>query len=144
MNKSEYDNCCDLINNVIIKKYNIFVADYEDYKNKKIDTFCKKLLINKKRCYNCGWSVKSNINEKSFIIIGFFKSYEKKIITFFHELGHILISEKMLKKLNNKFLIELECNNIAINEMKKYNIKFSNRNIKWLYENTIKSYSKYN
>lgn len=66
------------------------------------------------------------------IYIGVYDDPEKKIISFFHELGHNLIKESFMELCNyNTLIIEFECWNIGIKEALKRQIYFSDESIQW-------------
>jgi hypothetical protein len=74
------------------------------------------------------------IGEK--IILGFYNNNELKLISLFHELGHIMrYEDEQFFRLNNyrKFPIELNATNTGIEIAIKYNIIFSDHALSWMY-----------
>jgi hypothetical protein len=74
----------------------------------------------------------------SEIILGKYRDQEKELISFFHELGHILIDKKFIKKWNyNTLIIEIECWNRGIEEARKKGILFSDKAMEWGYKKAL-------
>lgn len=72
------------------------------------------------------------------IVIGKYRDKEKELISFFHELGHIFISNDFKKKWKyNTLMIEIECWNLGIEEARKKGILFSDRAIQWGYKRAL-------
>lgn len=66
------------------------------------------------------------------IWIGWYDDAELMLISFFHELGHILIDRNFIEmSKHNTLLIELECWNIGFKEAMKRGIFFSDEAIQW-------------
>lgn len=66
------------------------------------------------------------------IYIGQYDNEEFKLISFFHEIGHTLISQSFIKLCNfNTLLIEIECWNIGIKKALERKIFFSDEAIQW-------------
>ncbi len=64
--------------------------------------------------------------------IGEYEDEELKLISFFHELGHTIITQEFIKKWEyNTFIIELECWNLGFEEARKREIFFSDKAIAW-------------
>jgi len=72
------------------------------------------------------------------IFIGIYKDEEKKLISFFHELGHKEISWAFKKAFKlNTLLIEIECWRCGIELARSYGIFFSDNAIKFGYEKAL-------
>lgn len=72
------------------------------------------------------------------IIIGRYLNDENMLISFFHEIGHQLISQKYIKRWKyNTLIIELECWNIGIEEARNRGILFSDNAIKFGFEKAL-------
>ena len=72
------------------------------------------------------------------IVIGKYTNDENMLISFFHELGHCLISREYIDKWEyNTLMIELECWNIGIEEARKRKILFSDSAIKFGFEKAL-------
>lgn len=85
---------------------------------------------------NITLSVENKINDSfnagNEIFLGEYEDEELKLISFFHELGHIKLTRDFVEKWNfNTLIIELECWNIGIEEARKRNILFSDKAIRW-------------
>jgi len=77
----------------------------------------------------------------SLIILGKYLDDENMLISFFHEIGHRLISKEYINKWEyNTLIIELECWNIGIEEARNRGILFSDSAIKFGFEKAL-SYS---
>ncbi len=64
--------------------------------------------------------------------IGEYEDEELKLISFFHELGHRIITQEFIKKWEcNTFIIELECWNLGFEEARKREVFFSDKAIAW-------------
>ena len=97
-------------------------------------------------------TIKNNcfIFENEHIIIGLYDDYELKMATFFHEIGHTLISENFEKLVNyDNLLIEYEAWIKGLKEAKKHNIYFTGKTFKYIlksldtyYEDAVRSYTK--
>jgi len=72
------------------------------------------------------------------IILGKYLNDENMLISFFHEVGHRLISKEYINKWEyNTLIIELECWNIGIEEARKRGILFSDNAIKFGFEKAL-------
>jgi len=82
---------------------------------------------------DCSWNIGNNR-----IIIGKYLNDENMLISFFHEIGHQLISKKYINKWEyNTLMIELECWNIGIEEARNRGILFSDNAIKFGFEKAL-------
>ena len=83
-------------------------------------------------------------------VIGLYDDYELKVATFFHEIGHTLISENFEKLVNyDNLLIEYEAWIRGLKEAKKHDIHFTGKTFKYIlksldtyYEEAVRSYTK--
>ena len=72
------------------------------------------------------------------IYLGIYKNEEFKFISFFHEVGHILLPSWFGEKFKyNTLIIELECWHIAIMEAQKLDVFFSDEAIEWGYKQAL-------
>ncbi len=72
------------------------------------------------------------------IIIGKYLNDENMLISFFHEIGHRLISKEYINRWEyNTLMIELECWNIGIEEARNRGILFSDNAIKFGFEKAL-------
>lgn len=72
------------------------------------------------------------------IWIGDYDCEEFKIISFFHEHGHSLVSQEFKKKwLYNTLIIEIEAWRLGIEEARKEDILFSDKAIEWGYNKAM-------
>ena len=86
-------------------------------------------------CLNidCSWAIGSNE-----IIIGKYLNDENMLISFFHEIGHILIAKEYMEKWRyNTLMIELECWNIGIEEARDRGVLFSDNAIRFGLEKVL-------
>lgn len=66
------------------------------------------------------------------VSFGKFDDIEKFLLAFFHELGHVLMTENVIKLLKyNTYMIELECWYIGLHMAREHNIFFSDKTITW-------------
>ena len=99
------------------------------------------------------YAIKYEIDEKDFnnnayvigdedIILGLYDDKELKFASFFHEIGHTLITESYEKLVNNdEMLIEYEAWIQGLKIAKKYGFIFSNKTFKYILK-SINSYYK--
>jgi len=72
------------------------------------------------------------------VFFGPYTDPELKLISFFHELGHILLPEEFRKKWDYERLIcEIECWNIGLEEARKEGIIFTNDAIAWGFQQAL-------
>lgn len=72
------------------------------------------------------------------IYLGKYKNIEFRLISLFHELGHIIRPKNLAKKYNyNTLLIEIECWRIGLLEARKLGINFSDEAIEWGYKQAL-------
>jgi hypothetical protein len=72
------------------------------------------------------------------VYIGKYDNKEYKLISFFHELGHILITQTFIQLCNyNTLLIEAECWNIGIKKALEKKIFFSDEAIQWGFQQIL-------
>lgn len=82
---------------------------------------------------DCSWAIGHNR-----IIVGKYLNDENMLISFFHEIGHQLISKEYINKWEyNTLMIELECWNIGIEEARNRGILFSDNSIKFGFEKAL-------
>ena len=82
---------------------------------------------------DCSWIIGND-----GIILGKYLNDENMLISFFHEIGHRLISKEYINKWEyNKLMIELECWNIGIEEARNRGILFSDSAIKFGFEKAL-------
>ena len=79
---------------------------------------------------------------KSYIadgfILGIYDNPEFRLISFFHEVGHLLLSNDFKKKWKYSALhLEVECWNLGIEYTRNEGILFSDAVIKWGYEQAL-------
>ena len=68
------------------------------------------------------------------IWMGDYDNEEYKLISFFHEIGHNLVTQSFIKKWEyNTLMIEIECWNLGIEEARQRGILFSDDAIQWGY-----------
>lgn len=85
---------------------------------------------------DCSWIIGNDI-----IILGRYRNDENMLISFFHEIGHRLISKEYINRWEyNTLIIELECWNIGIEEARNRGILFSDSAIKFGFKKAL-SYS---
>ena len=81
--------------------------------------------------------------EKSYIcgreiILGIFEDPERRLISFFHEVGHVLLSDEFKEKWNYSTLhLEIECWNLGIELARTDGVLFSDAALKWGYEQAL-------
>jgi hypothetical protein len=101
----------------LAKKYGIIL--------KKAD---KKYCDIKNNCYIAGKE----------IFVGKYDNQEFLLISFFHEIGHRIITQKFIKKWNyNTLIIELECWRLGIEEARKNSIYFSDEALEFGYKRAL-------
>lgn len=106
----------------LASQYNIKVVFIDE--SKKYEDFQER---------NHSWSMGSDE-----IWLGLYDDPELQFISFFHELGHCLLTREFVEKWNYSTLpIEIECWNIGLEEARKNDILFSDEAIKWGYEQAI-------
>jgi len=71
------------------------------------------------------------------IILGLYKDKKKRLISFFHEIGHILIDDKFREDNEDPFLFELEASHRGIKFAKERGIEFPKKIKQWLYRQAI-------
>jgi len=116
--------------NKIAKKYNINL-----HKVKAGDKYCKANGIDTylNKSYSSG-----SKNHNPEIWLGIYYDKELKLISFFHELGHILCKRK---ESDTIYQMEEKAWKKGIKIANKYEIFFSDETLKWS-KNQLKSYEK--
>lgn len=72
------------------------------------------------------------------IFLGVYKDQELKLISLFHELGHRLVSQDLVREWKyNTLLIELECWRLGLLEARELGILFSDKAIEWGYKQAM-------
>jgi len=72
------------------------------------------------------------------IWVGEYDNKEFELISFFHEIGHNLVSQDFIKKWEyNTLIIELECWNLGIEKARQKGILFSDKAIAWGYKKAL-------
>jgi len=75
---------------------------------------------------------------KDEIVIGQYEDPELLFISFFHEIGHTLLSKEFIEEWNhNTLLIEIECWHLGIKYAKENNIYFSDKAIEYGYTQAL-------
>jgi len=109
----------------IAKEFSKKIIDCEDDK-KYIQANDIKDYINSS--YICG----------DEIILGLYKDKKKRLISFFHEIGHILVDQEFKESVEyDSFLIELEASHRGIKFAKERGIEFHKKIKHWLYRQAI-------
>lgn len=82
---------------------------------------------------NCSWSIGND-----GIIMGKYLNDENMLISFFHEIGHRLISKEYINRWKyNTLMIELKCWDIGLEEARNRGILFSDDAIKFGFEKAL-------
>lgn len=100
------------------------------------DEFCK---LNGQESYHNS----SYIIGDEEIQLGFYDDEELQLISFFHELGHTMVSNNWRKARNyDTVSIERECWRRGVQLARRHKIRFSKRALDWA-EQQVKTYAEY-
>jgi hypothetical protein len=70
----------------------------------------------------------------NYIELGIYEDPEKRIVSFFHEMGHILTPKRVHKRCNTKYEIEEKAWRYGYKLAKFYGIEFNKETKKWAQE----------
>jgi len=116
-----------MINN-LINEYNVKLN-----KIKKGDKFCE--ANGEENYHNQSYSaggIQNNFNgNDNEIWLGFYDNDEYKLLSFFHEMGHLLMTEKELNTNLTTYQYEKAAWRHGYVLARKYNIEFNEDTIKW-------------
>jgi hypothetical protein len=89
--------------------------------------------------FDVGWENDKEHTDYSYsggrnIYLGRYKDPELRLVSFFHELGHVLIPQDFREKWDfNKLILEIECWSIGLEIARQEGILFSDSALKWGY-----------
>jgi hypothetical protein len=119
----------------LCEKFNIDLLDLKKLKPKELKKYVSNISGDEQMLRN-----RSFVIGNDEIHLGIYDDEDKRLASFFHELGHILIKKKYKIWPKNMTTLhwEIECWNIGLSyAFKNFNIIFKETTIKWAYEQAL-------